>query len=91
MVAVFWQLVKALIECGFGEMDEGSKLSMRFLKIWLVGSLKGHICDLLASFWMWNLIGMILAMASMPSDRDVLKAPKIQMAALLCILFRIFI
>jgi len=64
---------------------------MRFLKMWLVRSLKGCICDLLVSFWRWNLIGMIPAMASMPSDRDVLKAPKIQMAALLYILFRIFI
>jgi len=88
---VFWQLVKALIECGFGEMDEGSELSMRFLKIWLVGSLKGRICNLLASFWRWNLKGMIPAMALMLSDGDVLKVPKIQIAALLCILFRIFI
>jgi len=64
---------------------------MRFLKMWLVRSLKGHICDLLASFRRQNLIGMIPVIASMPSDRDVLKVPKIQMAALLCILFRIFI
>jgi len=91
LVAVFWQLVKVLIECGFGEMDKGSELSMRFLKMWLFGSLKGRICDLLASFWRWNLIGMIPAMASIPSDSNVLKAPKIQMATLLYILFRIFI
>ena len=72
-------------------MDEGGESSMRFLKIWLVGSLKGRICDLLVIFWRWNLIGMIPVIASMPSDGDVLKVPRIQMAARLCILFRIFI
>jgi len=39
---------------------------------------------------MWYFIGMMLVIASIPSDREVLKAPRIQMAALLCILLRIF-
>jgi len=58
--------------------------------MWLVESLKGQICDLLAIFWRWNLIGIIPAIALIPSNGDVLKAPKIQMAALLYILSRIF-
>jgi len=33
LVAVLWRLVKVLIECGFGEMDKESELSMRFLKM----------------------------------------------------------
>ena len=56
----------------------------------LEGSLKKHICDLLAIFQRWNFIGITPAIALMPSDGKVLKAPKIQIAALLCILFRIF-
>ena len=91
LVMFFWWLVKELIECGFGEIDEEGKSSMRFLKMWLVRSLKGQICNLLAIFWRWNLTGIIPAMALISSDREVLKASKIQMAALLCILFRIFI
>ena len=58
--------------------------------MWLLGSLKRHNCNFLAIFWMWYFIGMMPAIASMSSDGEVLKAPKIQMAALFCILLRIF-
>jgi len=77
--------------CRLGLLDDKGKSSISSLRMWLVGSLKGQICDLLAIFWRWNLIGIILAMASIPSDGNVLKASKIQMAALLYILSRIFI
>ena len=66
------------------------KSSIRFLRMWLEGSLKGCIYDLLAIFCRCNFIGIIPAMVSIPSDGKVLKAPKIQIAALLCILSRIF-
>ena len=42
------------------------------------------------SFCRWNLIGIIPAIASIPSVGDVLKAPRIQIAALLCIFPNIF-
>ena len=91
LVRLLWRLVNKPILCGFGMVDNGGKSSMRFLKIWLIGSLKGWICDLLAIFCRWNFIGIILAMALIPSEGEVLKAPKIQMVALLYILLRIFI
>jgi len=72
-------------------VDDGGESSMRLLRMWLIGSLKGQICDLLAIFCRWNFIGIIPVMASIPSEGEDLKAPKIQMAALLCILSRIFI
>jgi len=76
--------------CGFDVVDDGGESSMRLLRMWLIGSLKGRICDLLAIFCRWNFIGIIPVMASIPSEGEDLKAPKIQMAALLCILSRIF-
>ena len=91
LVRLLWQLVNKPILCGFGMVDDGGESSMRFLKMWLIGSLKDWICDLLAIFYRWNFIGIIPAMASIPSKGKVLKAPKIQMVALLCILLRIFI
>ena len=91
LVKILWRLVNELILWGFVIVDDEGELSMRFLKMWLVRSLKGWICNLLVIFCRWNFIGIIPAMASMPSEGKVLKAPKIQMAALLCILSRIFI
>jgi len=84
-------LVKEPILCGFDVVDDGGESSMRILMIWLLGSLKGRICDLLVIFCRWNFIGIIPAMASISAEGEVLKAPRIQMAALLCILLRIFI
>ena len=49
----------------------------------VVGERRGYLSK-------WNLIGMMPAIASMPSRGDVLKAPRIQMDALLCILLRTF-
>ena len=91
LVRVLWRLVSEPILCGFDMVDDRGKLSMRLLRMWLIGSLKGWICDLLAIFCRWNFIGIIPAMASIPSEGEVLKASKIQMAALLCILLRTFI
>jgi len=71
-------------------MDEDGESSIRLLSKWLRGSLRGQISDLLVIFWRWNLIGIIPAMASIPMEGEVLNAPKIQMAALLCILLRVF-
>lgn len=71
-------------------MDEDRESSIRLLSKWLEGSLRGRISDLLVIFWRWNLIGIIPAMASIPMKGKVLNAPKIQMAALLCILLRVF-
>ena len=91
LVKILCQLVSEPILWGFDVVDKGGKLSMSFLMMWLIRSLKGRICDLLAIFWRWNFIGIISAMASISSEGEVLNIPKIQRAALLCILSRIFI
>jgi len=57
---------------------------------WLGGSLCILSYDLLPSFWRWSLMGMSPAMASIPYDMDVLKAPRIHKATLLCIFPRAF-
>ena len=41
LVRILWRLVNEPILCGFGIVDNRGKSSMRFLKMWLVGSLKG--------------------------------------------------
>ena len=84
------QLVNEPMLWEFVKLDRGGESSKRFFKMWLLGSLKGWIWNLLVIFWRWNLIGMMPVMASMPSKGNVLKASRIQMAALLCILLRIF-
>jgi len=75
---------------GFGVMDEDGESSIRLLSKWLRESLRGRISDLLVIFWRWNLIGIIPAMASIPMEGEVLNTPKIQIAALLYILLRVF-
>ena len=40
------------------------------------------------SFWRYSLIGMRPTIASIPSDKDVLNAPSIQMATFLCIFLK---
>jgi len=64
---------------------------MRLLMMWLSGSEDEWSWDLLASLWRWNFMGMRPVMASIPSVGEVLNAPNIQMAALLCIFPKIFI
>ena len=91
LVSDLWWMVNDPMLCELVNLNRGGESSKRFFRIWLSGSLKGRIWDLFAIFWRWNLIGMILARASMPSKGEVLNAPKIQMAALLYILLRIFI
>jgi len=71
LVRILWWLVNEPILWGFVMVDNGGESSIRFLKMWLVGSLKGRICDLLAIFCRWNFIGIISAMASMPSEGEV--------------------
>jgi len=71
-------------------MDKDEESSIRLLSKWLGGSLRGQISNLLVIFWRWNLIGIIPVIASIPMEGEVLNAPKIQMAALLCILLRVF-
>ena len=41
LVRVFWWLVSEPILCGFDVVDDGGKSSMRLLRMWLIGSLKG--------------------------------------------------
>ena len=57
---------------------------------WLGGKEWAHNCDLLPSFYRWSLIGMRSTIVFIPNEGDVLKVPSIHMAALLCILPRIF-
>ena len=90
LVKDLWQFVSDPMLKEFVELGCGGLSSMSCFRIWLSSSLRGQIWDLLAIFWRWNLIGMMPAMASIPSAGDALKAPRIQMAALLCNLLRIF-
>ena len=91
LVRDFCQLVKEPMLWELCALDFGGSSFNSFLRMWFSGTLKEQIRDLLAIFWRWNLIGMRPASASMPSRGDILNALNIQMAALLCILLRIFI
>ena len=84
-----WRSVKEPILWDMIDFVWGGSSFSKFFKMWLVGSLKEHMRDLLAIFWRWSLIGISSARASMLSEGEVLNAPSIQMAALLCILLRI--
>jgi len=64
---------------------------MREQRMWLEGSECALSCDLPPIFCRWRLIGIRLAMASIPIDSAVLKLPTIHKATLLCILLIIFI
>ena len=57
---------------------------------WLEGSLWAHSCDLLPSFWRWSLMGTSPMIALILYKGEVLKAPNIYIAALLCIFPRAF-
>ena len=52
---------------------------------WLRGNLQVHSWDLPPSFWRWRLMGINPTMALILNKGDVLKAPNIYIAALLCI------
>ena len=58
---------------------------MREWRIWFDGTEWAQSCDLPLSFLKWRLIGIRPMIASTPDDREVLNAPRIQIAALLCI------
>ena len=64
--------------------------SMREHMRWLGSSLCAHSYDLLPSFWKCSLMGMSPVMASIPYEGNVLKAPRIHIAALLCIFPKAF-
>ena len=64
---------------------------IREQRIWLEGSEYTLSCNLPSIFCRWRLIGVRLAMASIPINGAVLKLPTIHEATLLCILFIIFI
>ena len=57
---------------------------------WLGSSLCTHSYDLLPSFWKCSLMGMSPAMASIPYEGNVLKAPRIHITVLLCIFPKAF-
>jgi len=59
--------------------------------MWLEGSECALSCNLPPIFYRWRLIGVRPAMASIPINGAILKLPTIHKAALLCILFIIFI
>ena len=64
--------------------------SIRECTRWLGGSLYACNCDLPPSFWRWSLIRASPAMALILYGREVLKASKIHITALLCIFPRAF-
>ena len=90
LILDLWRLVRDLSDIGcwcLGKL-KGESISVQIR--WLGGSASVHNCDLSTSFWRWCLIGIRSMIASIPSKGDILKAPSIQMVALLCILLRIF-
>ena len=87
---VFWWSVRELIELGRELRCVLRGLSMRVLMRWFSGRKAEQSWDLLMSLWRWDFMGIRPVMASSPSVGDILKAPSIQMAALLYIFPRIF-
>ena len=85
-----WWLVRELREFGCWGKDPLLDESMRDCMRWLGGSEYAHSCNLPPSFWKYSLMGISPAMASMPSVGEILKASRIQMAALLYIFPNIF-
>ena len=85
-----WWLVRVLSEVGcwyLGKL-EGESISDQMR--WLWGSTSGCNYNLPTNFWRWSLIGIRPEITSIPSTRDILKAPSIHMVALLCIFPKIF-
>ena len=70
-----------------GGEQKGESISIRM--IWLDGRDNMQSCNLPPSFCKWALIGIRPMIASIPSIGEVLNAPRIHMAALLCILPRV--
>jgi len=58
--------------------------SRRDEMVWLDGMVEYLSSALPASLWRWRWTGVRLAMPSIPSEGDVLKAPVIHKAALHC-------
>ena len=84
------QLMRKLRCIKFWYFDALLWRSIREQTRWLGSSLCTQSCNLLPSFWIWSLIGISSAMASIPYKGDVLKAPRIHIAALLYIFPRAF-
>ena len=90
LINSLWHFEREPSDKGWSLDDDDVLVSIRDRSMWLWGREWALSCDLPLSFWRWRLIGMSPAMALMPDDGDILKAPKIQMAALLCIFPNIF-
>ena len=78
-----WYLVKELSKSGCRCGDISELLSISEWRIWLAGRECALSCDLSLSFYKCKWISIRPAIASMPNDGDVLKAPTIYKAALL--------
>jgi len=85
LMFTFWQLVKESREEGCWQWGEPNEESISIWVIWLVGRDIAYSCNLSLSFYRWDLMDIRPASTSIPSIREVLNAPSIQIAALLCI------
>ena len=83
-----WWLVKLHKEEEYRFYGDPNEKSMSIWIIWFKGIGTALNYALSPSFWRWNLMGMRPVIALIPSEGDVLNAPSIQMATLLCILLR---
>ena len=90
LIREHWWLVSESSEDECCTEDEPRDNSMSDQMRWLGGSECTRSCDLPPSFWRWSLMGINPAMALIPNYKEVLKAPKIHRAALLCIFPNIF-
>ena len=78
-----WRFMREPTVYRLEELEWWGESFIRLHMIWFSRSLNGRMRKQLASFWRWNLIGIIPANALIPSEGNVLKALRIQMAALL--------
>jgi len=89
LMFTFWWLVKESREERCQQWGEPNEESISIWVIWLVGRDITCSCNLPLSFCRWDLMDIRPTSASIPSIGEVLNAPSIQMAALLCILPRV--
>ena len=72
-----WQFVREPTAWGLKELEQWGESFIRLRMIWFSRSLNGQMRERSASFWRWNLIGIIPTNTLIPSEGDVLKAPRI--------------
>ena len=90
LTKLHWYLVRNPSKDKYWLNNEHVLDFMRKWRMWLEGKECAQSCNLPLSFWRWRLIEIRSVIASILNEGKVLKALKIQISALLCILPNIF-